>query len=125
VRRAAAWTLAAIAYAALIFWLSHQPDPLPFVPRAWLASDKLLHGLEYAGLGGLAALALGARGVRPGRALAAAAVLASAYGATDELHQAFVPGRESDAADWAADTVGAILGAAAGAAVLRRGGGAG
>jgi VanZ family protein len=125
VRSAAAWTLAAVAYAALIFWLSHQPDPLPFVPRAWLSSDKLLHGIEYAGLGGLVAVALGARGVRPGRALAAAALLASAYGATDELHQALVPGRVADVADWAADTVGAILGAAAGAAVLRRGGGAG
>jgi VanZ family protein len=120
VRRATAWTIAALGYAALIFWLSAQPHPLPWIPRGLLASDKLVHALEYALLGALAALALGARGVRPGRALLLAAVLASAYGASDEIHQSFVPGREADVADWAADTVGAILGAGTAAAALRR-----
>lgn len=119
-RRATLWTLAAAAYAAVIFWLSSQPNPLPFVPRAWLSSDKLLHGLEYAVFAALIALALGSRGLRPGRALLLAAVLASAYGASDEIHQSFVPDRTADVADWAADTLGAILGAGAAAAVLRR-----
>jgi VanZ family protein len=120
VRRATTWTLAAVAYAALIYWLSAQPNPLPWVPRGLLTSDKVVHALEYALLGALAALALGARGVRPGRALLLAAVLASAYGASDEIHQSFVPNREADAGDWAADTVGAILGAGGVAAALRR-----
>jgi VanZ family protein len=38
-------------------------------------------------------------------------VLASAYGITDELHQAFVPLRMPDPMDWLVDTVGAAVGA--------------
>jgi len=41
----------------------------------------------------------------------AAALLASLYGATDELHQAFVAERTADARDWMADTIGGLLGA--------------
>jgi len=40
-------------------------------------------------------------------------LIAAAYGATDELHQYFVPGRQADVADLLADAIGAI--AAAGA----------
>lgn len=34
---------------------------------------------------------------------------ASAFGATDEWHQYYVPGRSSDVFDWVADTTGAAL----------------
>lgn len=37
----------------------------------------------------------------------------SVYGAIDEVHQSFTPGRCAGADDWLADTLGAILGAAA------------
>ena len=40
--------------------------------------------------------------------------IVSAYGALDEFHQYFVPGRDCSVWDWAADT----LGGAAGAAVI-------
>jgi VanZ family protein len=43
----------------------------------------------------------------------AAWIICTAYGATDELHQRFVRGREADVADLAADAAGAF--AAAGA----------
>jgi VanZ family protein len=33
------------------------------------------------------------------------------YGATDEVHQAFVPFRTSTWSDWLADTAGALIGA--------------
>ena len=33
----------------------------------------------------------------------------SLYGLSDEWHQSFVVGRESDSADWVADTSGSIL----------------
>lgn len=36
-------------------------------------------------------------------------LLASLYGAVDELHQATVPGRSADVADWVADTLGAAF----------------
>jgi VanZ family protein len=126
-RRAVPFLPAAL-YAALIFALSAQANPLPFMPPEFLLHDKLLHGLAYAALGGL--LVPGFRGA--GRSALAALLLAvlvsSLYGATDEIHQSFVPGRTADVLDWVADTLGAALGAAAATAAtlaLRRPRGAG
>jgi VanZ family protein len=119
--RAAPWVRAVLwaavgAYLALIFYLSSLPDPLPaLTERVW---DKALHFVEYGGLAALVAAALLASGAAARRAALLAVALASAYGATDEVHQAFVPNRSSDVRDWVADTVGAALGAAA-AAVAR------
>ena len=36
---------------------------------------------------------------------------ASLFGASDEFHQSFVPGRDTDVFDWVADTLGATAGA--------------
>ena len=33
-----------------------------------------------------------------------------AYGASDEWHQSFVPGRSVDVADWIADAIGVVVG---------------
>jgi VanZ family protein len=117
VRRAAWAFVPPLAYAAIIFALSAQSDPLPFLPPEILLQDKLLHAAEYALLGGLLVPALRATGLRPRVALLAAVVVASAFGATDELHQSFVPGRSADVADWVADTLGAAVGAVVGALV--------
>ncbi|ACL64954.1 VanZ family protein [Anaeromyxobacter dehalogenans 2CP-1] len=112
----------AAAYAGFIYWLSSRPDPLPFVPKGVFSHDKVVHASAYAVLGALLALALAgtrlARGRR--RLLATAVVLASLYGASDEWHQAHVPHRQPDAFDWAADSAGALAGAALAAAFLRR-----
>jgi VanZ family protein len=94
------------AYMAAIFFASDGPGPaLPPVEHA----DKVLHAAEYGGLAGLAAWAL-ARGrlrtITARMALTAWAV-AAVYGASDELHQYFVPGRQSDWRDLAADAIGA------------------
>jgi VanZ family protein len=114
--RLAAWA-AVGAYLALIFYLSSQSDPLPDLTiRLW---DKAMHATEYAALGVLLALALLASGVAPRSAFLIAAAFASVYGATDEVHQAFVPNRSSDVRDWVADTVGGALGVAAVAISLR------
>ncbi len=47
----------------------------------------------------------------PVAATVAAALLAAAYGAIDEVHQSFVAGRSSTVADAVADAVGAVIGA--------------
>lgn len=38
--------------------------------------------------------------------------LVALFGATDEIHQSFIPGRESDIRDWIADSMGACVGLA-------------
>jgi VanZ family protein len=122
----AAWALfPALAYAGLIFYLSSRPDPLPFLPPAFFQQDKLLHAAEYAVLGALLVSGLRLAGVRPWLALVGAVLLASAFGASDEVHQSFVPARTADVADWVADTLGAAIGASLAGAFLRRPRGAG
>lgn len=101
-----------VFYAAAIFYVSSMSQP-PGVPGP--ISDKWLHAVAYAGLAWLLARALSLG--RPERVTwqmtAGAVLLASAYGATDEWHQAFVPGRLADVRDFMADAVGAGLGAVA------------
>jgi VanZ family protein len=102
----------AVAMLAAIFFLSSLSEP-PSPPGD--LSDRGLHTLEYAVLGGLMLRAVaGARwtGVTLWSALGAF-VLSTAYGITDEVHQYFVPGRESDVGDVAVDTLGSALAAAA------------
>jgi VanZ family protein len=114
------WLLPALGYAALIFYLSSQANPLPFLPTSFFTHDKLLHATEYAGFSAVLAWGLdrvSGLGLRGAAMVAGAA--ASAYGLTDELHQAFVPGRSADVFDWIADTTGALAGALLAFAVLR------
>ena len=102
-------------YAGVIFYLSAQSHPEEQLPSFLLkdVSDKVLHGVEY---GILAVLCYRAFRWAAGSAVARQAVVlaivtASAFGLTDEVHQAFVPLRESSWLDWLADTVGATIGA--------------
>jgi VanZ family protein len=104
-----------LVYMAVIFYLSSQSNPLPEVTaRVW---DKVLHAIEYAVLGALFGRALLGEGLGWVASFAAAALLAAAYGATDEYHQLSVPLRNGDLQDWVVDAIGASLGALA--SVLR------
>jgi VanZ family protein len=102
-------------YAGMIFFLSAQPHPDEHLPSFLLkdVSDKVLHAVEYAVLGGLCyrAFRWGVSGPVASNALIFAIVTASLYGMTDEGHQFFVPFRESSWQDWLADTAGATVGA--------------
>jgi VanZ family protein len=111
------WLLPAIAYAALIFWLSSQPNPLPRLTGR--VSDKLLHLVEYATFAVVATWGLSHLMALP-RAARWAALVGSLYGASDEFHQRFVPHRSAEVADWVTDTVGAALGALLAWLILRR-----
>jgi len=120
---------------AAIFYFSSRPDPLGFVgppePRSTLG--RLAHVLEYAGLALLLHRALAggrdgedgrdSRGATEGfldlrgalrgpgasslRCLVACLALSLAYAASDELHQAWVPGREGTLYDVGLDFAGA------------------
>jgi VanZ family protein len=76
-------------------------------------SDKVLHVAEYGILSLVCyrAFRWAAGPVVARQAVVLAIVTASAFGLTDEVHQAFVPLRESSWQDWLADTVGATIGA--------------
>ncbi len=113
-----------ILYVALIFILSAQPGLA--IPGTFEYRDKLAHTLEYGGLSWLVGRA--ARATWPGvpamrRALLAVLAI-SALGVCDEIFQSGVPGRDSTPLDWAADTLGAVLGQVWGFARARRSGAA-
>ena len=98
-----AW-LPVVAWAGLIFTLSSIPD-LGTGLGGWdLVLRKLAHAAEFAILGLLLLRALG-------RAWAAF-WLGVAYAVTDEIHQAFVPGRQGSPLDVAIDAAGVAVGVA-------------
>ena len=107
-RRVVAWG-PALVWMAATFYLSNQPAVvIPFG-----APDYLAHFVSYGGLGALLVWALSGadRSQIAWRLLVPAVVIASIYGASDEFHQSFVPGRFMSMSDWIADTLGASLGA--------------
>ena len=107
-----AWRWApVVAYMAGIFALS-SISQTPALPGQ---SDKGLHALLYAGLGALLmrALAGGWSAPMTGATVAIAIVIAGLYGASDEYHQSFVPPRQSDVRDLAADITGGAIAASA------------
>jgi VanZ family protein len=99
--------LAVLAYLALIFTLSSWQHP-PAGP-AVKHLDKVVHAIEYAGLGVLVYRAVELWSPH-GWAGVAAFFLGSCVAGADEIYQARVPGRQSTAADAAADLLGIALG---------------
>jgi VanZ family protein len=98
-RRLSLWA-PPVLYAALIFYLSSR-STFPGVPSVVFDFDKVIHATEY---GIFAALLLRATG-SPWISL----LIAALYGVSDEVHQLFVPGRDSSVFDALADTFGAGL----------------
>ena len=100
--------LPAFTFAGLIFLVSHQQEP-PGAVVIDLVSDYILHFAAYGVLG--LCLAWGAtQGLRQrlsGRMALLMILIGMLYGASDEWHQSFVPGRTTSFSDWAADSLGA------------------
>lgn len=86
---------------ALIFYLSAQEAVGPSLPE-W--TRPIAHFSEYFLLAALWSWALAPLLGR--RALLAAALISFLYAISDEFHQSFVPGRESDPLDVLADALG-------------------
>ena len=106
---ALAWLLVGV-YCLAIFLQSAFPTPgdLPAIPGA----DKLAHLVIYLVLGLLFARAYGLTLPKYaiGGLFALAWISTALYGASDEIHQAFVAARSADLFDWLADLVGGGLG---------------
>jgi VanZ family protein len=98
VNRLLPW-LPAAGWAALLFYLSSLSGISgPAIPHV----DKVAHFGVYLVLGASLAYAVD----RTGWPLWVAVVLGLLYGASDEFHQYFVPGRTPSVADWIADALG-------------------
>lgn len=97
----------ALIFALLIFLMSAQSNP----PGQSLAPDYVAHFVEY-GLFALTLLWAVTRGLKKritvGRAVLCL-FIASAYSATDEFHQSFVPHRTPEWSDIGADALGAAV----------------
>ncbi|MBI2872068.1 MAG: VanZ family protein [Chloroflexi bacterium] len=115
--RPARWLrwLAPAAWMGLMSFVSQQSSPPePRLPSGLLAflgghEDKLFHFVEFAILAMLLRLALGT--ARPKlRALLMVVVGCALFAATDEVHQAFVPGRDASPLDGLTDVAGAVSG---------------
>ena len=111
VKRSFWWRwLPVLGYMGIITFLSSRTShQLP----SWslMKFDKVLHTLEYGGLGFLLCRALPVK--TPSTRIMLAAALGLAFGVVDEFHQTFVPGRSGNdlgdlTADWFGSTLGAI-----------------
>jgi len=96
-----------LLYCILIYYLSSLSvvaGPL----GTPLVSDKIKHGALYLGLSFLTFRAFNVTAFRR-YAFVISALFAISYGALDEWHQYFVPGRAMDFWDWISDSVGALF----------------
>jgi len=111
--------LLALAWMALLFYLSNQPSLE--TPTLFSGQDKVLHAAVYALLGVLllAAQPRQAQGYS-WQQVGISVLIASLYGLSDEIHQYFVPGRSSEVLDWVADSVGALIAASLLAGLSRK-----
>ena len=93
--------IALVAYWLLLFTGTHLPKLPEMVP---LINDKILHFTAFFGLTIL--LSLVGSGNQLRRRFSKVAIIAFAYGIFDELTQSLVPGRFTELADLAADSLG-------------------
>ncbi len=89
--------------ATLVFIASSRSHVV--APGITRVDDKIVHFAVY----GLLATLVCRAGQGGWRGAVCSLVIVSAYGASDEWHQSFVPGRRCEFADWVADTLGAAL----------------
>ena len=98
----------AVLYAISLYWASSLPW-LPIPQLGFDLQDKLIHALAYALLSLLIYLALTKPTALVRSPITWTIVLALCYGASDEWHQHFVDGRESEWRDFVADAVGIVV----------------
>ena len=98
-----------MVWMALIFYLSAQSS-LPPLP-GFAGIDKIQHGGAYVILGLLLYRAM--------RSTPYTLALGALYGASDEIHQRFVPGRHMSGWDWLTDIAGLAIAMAAVAVIAK------
>ena len=99
----------------IIYWIMlFAATSLPAASMPSVAvSDKIKHFSAFFGLSVLLSLTLLYQDkilLFKKYFLVAALIICSLYGFVDEIHQSFVPGRNSEFLDWVADSLGAAAG---------------
>lgn len=107
VKRFLWYWLPPLAWMGLIFFLSAQPN-LPHAPEPWFDTllKKVGHAFVFGSLAWLYQRALKGRFASTATLRLVSAGLAMLYAASDEYHQAFVPGRKGRLSDVVIDTAG-------------------
>lgn len=99
-----------IIIAVIIFILSHQ-NRLPLPDYGLTIEDKIAHVIAYLIFGMSVMYSL--QNLYPGfnysRLKILVLIIGILYGASDEIHQYFVPGRSCDALDLISDSIGVYL----------------
>ena len=100
-----------VAWAGVIFLFSSlSVTPASEIYWQDFIVKKTAHVVEYAIFAILLYRALRTEGIEKFNAGLFAILVSVIYGATDEVHQGFTPGREPRARDVVFDTIGAIAG---------------
>lgn len=96
---------------AVLWWASS--GPLGGAHRSVLRAyaHNAAHVVAYSAMAAMALLALAGTGATGPRRRVLAIGIACAYGAIDEIHQKFVPGRVASFSDFGSDLCGAVFGA--------------
>ena len=113
-RRAWLSVVGGVAIQLLVTSLPGRDVPID-VHHPW---DWCIHATMYGGLGFLVVRAVTLSGWARLHLLWLGAGL-SAYGALDEVHQLFIPGRNGSAMDWVFDTIGVGAGLLFGSLLMR------
>ena len=98
----------------IVLWVLSSKSTLPKM-KGILSFDKFLHFIAFAALSVACGLWFSRESWLglPWRNFIICLAVASVYGALDEFHQYFVPGRASSVWDWVADILGGAAGAVA------------
>ena len=105
--RSPGWRWAVVAIWAAVIWALSSRPTSGIAPSVWVV--LLFNGAHVVLFGMLAALAHLAGTPDEPRASLRAIAIAAAWGALDEVHQMFVPGRSASLWDVATDAAGAVL----------------
>jgi len=98
-----------VLYCLFIYWLSDQSSLQKPFDFGFDFQDKLYHAGAYSIMGLLAWRAFKSFLDLPIILAMLSIAFCSLYGLSDEWHQSFIMGRESEVADWVADTSGAFM----------------
>ncbi len=111
-----------IVVAAAIFVLSSRSKlPLPD-SVVFPGMDKVLHALAFGCFAFAFSYWFGSAlwKTKPFLCVLIVCIAAACYGASDEIHQIFVPGRDASVYDWIADCTGALIASLLRTALVRR-----